>query len=313
MTRARKSDFIRAQRYRVHGLTVFSEFVLPAALGDSAAADKPDVYLRRGFVPQDLSNAVTRGPNWAVEGGRFLLCVPGVARFLMDDGASITMEAEAGEADALVFLMGPAFAVLLYQRGHMVLHASAVCIGGNAVLFCGPSGAGKSTLAAALSLENHAHVVDDVCCITFDAKGKPFVASDGGMHKLWADAVATLGKSDATYLKVRPQLEKFYVEPAHRLGDEALPVAAVYVLREQRPPLVSGICQVGLADAALLLRRNAYRSWLVEKMNLDGRFFEATVNLQRHADVFYLTRPHDLAMMPQVTSWIDTHCRAVAA
>ena len=85
-------------------------------------------------------------------------------RFLMHAGREIIFEAEdAAQHEAAIFLLGSAFGILLHQRGHFVLHASAIVVRGQAVLLCGPSGCGKSTLAAALVDRGYSFVNDDVC------------------------------------------------------------------------------------------------------------------------------------------------------
>ncbi len=53
--------------------------------------------------------------------------------------------------DVATYLLGPVMGFVLRRRGVLALHASAVCIGGQAVALCGESQAGKSTIAAALA------------------------------------------------------------------------------------------------------------------------------------------------------------------
>ena len=51
--------------------------------------------------------------------------------------------------------------LLLAERGDLVFHASAVAVGGRAVLFCAPSGRGKSTLALQAHRLGHGVLSDD--------------------------------------------------------------------------------------------------------------------------------------------------------
>ena len=71
---------------------------------------------------------------------------------------------------------------------------------------------------------------------------------------------------------MRKSLEKFYVEPAE-VFTEPLALGAVYALREARPPHGPGIEQPNVVDAALLLRRNAYRPLLVRRIGPAGELF----------------------------------------
>jgi energy-coupling factor transporter ATP-binding protein EcfA2 len=61
---------------------------------------------------------------------------------------------------------------LLAMRGDLVLHASAVAVGGRAVVFCGPTGRGKSTLALALGQAGHPVLGEDGVAIDLE-RGEP--------------------------------------------------------------------------------------------------------------------------------------------
>src|SRR2546421_132869 len=72
----------------------------------------------------------------------------GVGAFLVRGGREIVVDPAPGvEARVLrLSILGPAFGLLLHQRGRFVLHASAVASGGGVLAFAGGSGWGKSTL-----------------------------------------------------------------------------------------------------------------------------------------------------------------------
>lgn len=299
--------------YRIAGLAVTSEISLPGMLPSGAIGSDADVVIRRAAVPADLVAATSRGPDWAMEEGRFLLVIAGVTRILIGGGREIAfdMEATAEDGDVAIFLLGTAFGILLQQRGHLVLHASAVAVNGRAVLFCGPSGAGKSTLAAALSRQACSFVTDDVCHVAFDAEGRPTVAPDGRMLKLWTDAVDHLSLGRTKGDAVRGRMEKYYVPPTRISEPSGLPLAAVYFLHEAQPPLTVAIERVNVAEAAPLLAANAYRPLLTEKMGLVNSYFFDAAKVWRHAQLFRLTRPRDFAFMPQVVGDLDAHWRAL--
>src|SRR6185436_12200791 len=60
---------------------------------------------------------------------------------------------------------GPATAAILYQRGILPLHASAVLIDGELVAFLAPSGTGKSSLAAAFVTDGAVLFADDLLAV----------------------------------------------------------------------------------------------------------------------------------------------------
>jgi hypothetical protein len=295
------------QFYRVSGLSVASDIALPGLIA-STPERTPQVTIQRGPVPESLPEPSACGPTWQIAGRQFLLRIPDIARFLLNDGSEIVVapESQASAADIPIFILGTVFGILLHQREQIVLHASAVQVNGKAVLFCGASGAGKSTLAAALAQRGYPLVTDDFSMLTADAPGAPLVHPDGRHLKLWAQAIERLDLAPQRGERVRASLEKFYVEP-NEVFTEPLALGAVYALREPRPPHAAGIERPNVVDAALLLRRNAYRPLLVRRMNQKDNYFHAAAMIAHVAGVYFLTRPLDFAKMPEVIASLEAH------
>ena len=82
---------------------------------------------------------------------------------------------------------------------------------------------------------------------------------------------------------------------------------AVYALREARPPHAPGIEKPNVVDAALLLRRNAYRPLLVQRMDQKANYFHAAATIANAVGVFVLTRALDFARMPDVIATLEQH------
>jgi hypothetical protein len=293
--------------YRISGLSVASEIDLPGLIAGTAAR-APQVTIRRGPVPENLPDSSAAGPTWQIAGKQFLLHIPDIARFLLNGGSEIVFapETDEGATDIPIFILGTVFGILLHQREQIVLHASTVVVNGKAVLFCGSSGAGKSTLAAALAQRGHPLVTDDVCTIVADGTAAPLVHPDGRQLKLWTHAIERLDLAHSRGERVRKSLEKFYVEPAE-VFTEPLPLGAVYALREARPPHAPGIEKPNVVDAALLLRRNAYRPLLVRRLDQKANYFHAATTIANSAGIFYLTRMLDFAKMPEVIASLERH------
>jgi hypothetical protein len=297
--------------YTVSGLSVASELALPGliAAGDMPGSD-PDIFIRRGDVPADLDGAEERGPSWQSAPGRFLLDVPGIVRLLLTDGREILFTPADGVApeEVAIFVSGTGFGILLHQRERIVFHASAVRVRDSAVLFCGPSGAGKSTLAAALVDAGYDLVTDDFCGVSMDGNGLPWVEPDGRQLKLWQNSIDRLDLGDRRKAPVRSALEKFYIEP-RAASTATLPLAAIYVLREARPPAVPGILRPNIVDGALMVRGNAYRPAMVRRMKQQPLYFQAAAAISQRAGVFTLTRELNFAKFPAVIGWLEAHWR----
>lgn len=295
--------------YRICGLSVASEIGLPGLIGIPPAP--PQVTIRYGDVPQALAGAQELRATWQMDGDRFLLLIPGIARFLLHAGRAIEVarEADASEADVAIFLTGTVFGILLHQREQFVLHASAVRVGDRAVLFCGASGMGKSTMAAALGRQGYAMVTDDISAIAFDGQS-PAVLPDGRRLKLWADAVDHLDLASRRGDAVRGKLQKFYVEP-ERVDSAPLPVAAAYMLRETRPPDSDGIADTNIVDATLFVRQNAYRPRLLRAMKQNAHYLRHSAGLIAQAGVYVLRRPMDFKAMPDTIARLEAHWRTL--
>jgi hypothetical protein len=297
-------------RYRIAGLTVSSDVEIPGLHAGGPDETSTDVLIVEGPVPDHLADAAASGPNWAMGDRVFLIRVPGIARFQLTGGRSIDyqVERDAAVGDIAAFLTGTVFGILLHQRGLVVLHASGVSVGGQAVLFMGPSGAGKSTLATALAQRGYPLVTDDFCVVGADGAARPMVHPDGRLPKLWAQSIRHLDLSARQGDPVRGRLSKFYVEPPRAAPTpEPLPCGPVYALREARGPIKSGIVRPNIVDAALLLRNNAYRVRLIRQMGQGELYFRLAASIGNAGGVFQLTRELDFAAMPAVIDALERH------
>jgi hypothetical protein len=293
--------------YRVSGLAVASEVNLPGLIpGDPART--ADVTIRRASVPMALADAEAIGPTWQRDANRFLLRIPHIARFLLEDGRSILFEEEqdAEPRDVAVFLSGSVFGILLHQRNHIVLHASAVLVGGKAVLFCGMSGAGKSTLAAALGEHGHPLIADDQCAIEIGEDGVPRIQADGRQLRLWEKSINELGLGDRRGDPMRNRLRKFYVEPV-AASNAAVPIGAVYALLEVRGTQLSDIEQPNVVDATRLLVANAYRPLLVHRLDQREIYFRAAAALAATSGIFRLKRQFGFEEIPATIAMLKAH------
>jgi hypothetical protein len=290
-------------------LDVDSDLVLPGLI--DRPAGPAEVTVRHGDVPENLPNPREDHATYQVEGDRFLLTIPDVARFLLEGGKSITYQlvGDGDAADAAIFILGTAFGILLHQRGDFVLHASAVRVGGHAILFAGSSGAGKSTMAAALVKRGYPMITDDVCAISLKKGDVPRVLSDGRQLKLWANSIERLELADAKGAAVRNKIQKFYVTPS-MTDDTPLPVGAVYLLREARTG-GDTIQVTNFVDATLMLQRNCYRPRLVKALSQGAQYLQASAAVVAKAGVFMFQRTIDFRAMDNVIERLETHWRSL--
>jgi hypothetical protein len=152
---------------------------------------------------------------------------------LVRDGTSITVDPQP-DADENVLrsvILGAGFATLLHQRGHLVLHASAVAIDGRALAFLGAPGQGKSTLALALHARGHALLADDVTAVVFGAS-TPVVVPAYPQINVSPDALVAFSHDPTKHRRVEPALEKRAFPVPERFSDASVPLKNIYVLDE---------------------------------------------------------------------------------
>jgi hypothetical protein len=132
----------------------------------SDAHDTADPLAGDDIVSYDLDDARWYSATATDTGYRMRFHQCGEFEISADLTQVLVRKDPAGRSELLPILMaGTVSAFLLALRGHTVLHASAVSIGGAALAFVGPSGRGKSTLAALLCLAGADLVTDDVLVV----------------------------------------------------------------------------------------------------------------------------------------------------
>ncbi len=294
--------------YCISGLNVACEFALPGAISSQSAADAPDIVVRLGEVPEQLDGGAQLGPNWDMAGENFLLKAPRLARFLIQGGREISIALEDGATvrDASAYVLGTAFGILLHQRGVLVLHGSAIARDGEAIAICGHSGAGKSTLAAALCRQGCCFVTDDLCAISLDHDERPVILPDGRQLKLWQDTIEKLDLAERRGEAVMERFEKYFVAP-QEVAPAPIPLRAIYVLRETRPPLTDGIEVLALPDAMHVLDRESYRPGLRLKMGSRPELVTQSARMLAQVKVVRLTRPFGHVKLPETVRAVLDH------
>lgn len=294
-------------RYLAFGLEIASAVRFPELLEGAGGADveiHQAAPLPRGALGRRTTIETPVGPNeWRLTYGD-------VGVMTVRDGRRIEVAPVHGASRRTVRLavLGQGMAVLLHQRGFLVLHASAVEIAGRAVAFLGDSGSGKSTLAAALHARGHRLVVDDVVAVRIGRQG-PEVYAGFPQLKLWPDALTALGCDAGTLRRVEPGLEKRARRIDGGFADRAvLPLAQLHVVDEGE---AVELTRLRPHDAFLALVRFAYGIQRLEGVT-GIEHFRARSEIVRRAPVYRLSRPWDLAEMRTVVERVEREVEAHA-
>lgn len=266
------------------------------ALGELTPADaddaRPIVSVRRGRVPDALDGAEPSPHGLQASGDTALLNVPGIARFQVVAGHSITVDAapDAAERDVRLFLLGSALGVLVYQRGLLPLHANAVVIDGRAHAVTGPSGAGKSTLAAWFARGGLPVLCDDVCVVRVDEAGVPWAYPGLPRLKLWQDAADALGRDTAGLDRAIEGRDKYHV-PIGTIVADPVPLGGVYTLARADADAAGAIVPLSGADAMSAIIANSYRGHYAQTLGVAPRHFAQCAAIARAVGVHAVTRP----------------------
>lgn len=280
--------------YRLFGLEVASEIDL-GELPVSSGKAPVDVEIVRADLPTLPNGALWR----VVAPGEVLFDFPDIARLRVTDGGRIAVDTTNDATAALRWrLVGPAFGVLLHQRGALPLHATAVRIGGRVIGLVGASGAGKSTLAAALMKRGHALLIDDVSALTVDG-GRAWLAPGSGRFRLLDDARTALDLRQGE--RLAPEGNKFEL-PAGEPASAATPLTALIDLA-----VSDGVSLDQLDPPArlALALRHTYCKELLGAMKLRPQNFAQCSALAGVVPAYRLARPFRFEAMNEAIERLE--------
>jgi hypothetical protein len=207
--------------YTAYNLCIHSQIPLPELVTCEGSSD---VIVRLGNLSSIAPATIDQG-NYCY--GR----VEGVGIFLIQDGQEIVIDPIPGVDESILrpCLLGPALAVLLRQRGLLVLHASSIAVKDGAVAFIGGSGWGKSTLAQAFHAKGYSILTDDVMGIKMGA-AHPVVLPGFPQVKLWPEAAASIEHVPERLPLLHPQTQKLAHYLTGGFCQTPLPLKRIYVL-----------------------------------------------------------------------------------
>lgn len=231
-----------------------------------------------------------------------------VGTFLVRDGKEIIIDPLPGVEERIIRLplLGAVLAVLLHQRGFLVLHASSVAINSSAVAFLGEKGWGKSTMAATLYGRGHNLMADDVVAVDISNPKSPIVLPGFPQMKLWPDAAtSSLGDDPETLPQVHPQAEKRARRVADNFLQKALPLRRIYVLGGGLEPKLRAIQP---QEAIPHLISNSYMARFGKQL-LQG--MEAAIHLRqctsliKDVPIYCLERPCSLPLLSAIAQLVE--------
>lgn len=296
--------------YTAYGLNIHSDFQLSELI---PAQSGGNVRIRLGklndsFLCAELNGAVTRvgdGITVRASAEAFSFHWRGIGKAFVRKGCDVIIEPETGidESDLSPYISGSILAVLLHQRGRMVLHASAVVIGGLAIAFLGEKGAGKSTLAAFLQNRGYMLLTDDLVPVKFVADEVHAIPGFPRI-RLWPDAVKSIGLDPQTLPRINSFINKLSHSCFDNFSNGPVRLDRIYVLVEDSE---IGIEKLGPQESFIEITKNCYLSRYMDATGQTANHFRHCEALVASVPIFKLKRPHDFNLLSEVSLMVEDH------
>lgn len=321
--------------YSAYGLSIGCDFPLPELM-PLEAVPNPDVRVRladscgESLEPLESLECARANPVQAfcrLRRNLAEIAWPDVGRFHLEMGRDVRIEPapEVPETTLRAHFEGPVLSMLLYQRGFLVLHASAAALFDlsdewGAVGFLGYSGDGKSTMAAALHARGHRMVSDDIVAVPLPGAAAPL---DSRFHlyssapaqrfplvfpaypqlRLWPQSVRALGEDASVLPLLYPHQERRVRRVAQGFETAGVPLRALFVLEESENLTLRRFTP---AQAIVQLVQHSYCLNLGDPREAAAQFGKCGA-LAQTLPVFGLQRPKDLSRLAEVAAFIETN------
>jgi len=226
----------------------------------------------------------------------FYLDVPGIAKYLAENGKIVCIEKypKAKNSEVELFLNGSVLGAILHQRQHFPLHASSFNFRDNPIIICGESCAGKCSITAALCLDGAEFLTDDITPLEVH-EGKFFITPISDSLKLWGDTVDTLEINKNELVRIRNDRNKFYwKKSSHPKKCEVKMIIHV----ETGPVQDVQIEEIMGTTKFELLLNQIYRKEYIKAMTVAKKtYFDYIVKLSKSILVYNVIRPEKIHLL----------------
>lgn len=190
------------------------------------------------------------------------------------------------------------------HQGELVIHASAVAVGGRAAAFVAPTGHGKSTLAAAFARAGFPFLTDDGLTLTPD-EGRYLAGPNRPSLRLWQDSEAAVVLGEAVPEECDSEKSRVAASAALPFHDEPVPLGALYFLGpgESAEPRIS---ELSLREALAQLLNHSFVLDVEDRARMT-RHFEALTCLVEAVPSYLLDYAREYDRLPDVIAAVSGH------
>lgn len=205
------------------------------------------------------------------------------------------------------FVADQAIPRAMANEGMFVLHAGAVCVGSQAILFMGESGRGKSTLVASFHAVGVDLIGDDALVVSLSGSNHEVQAVYPSL-RLFRDSIEAIMHTDVKTSAVTDLSSKRRIDIPLSLRTPAAPlrVAALFTIAEPANDAGIRIRRLSIAETCMAAIENSFSLDPSDVTRAQDQLALASA-LARQVPAFELSYPRDFARLPDVRNLILKH------
>jgi len=287
-------------KYKAFRLYITSDVPMPELLPlDDDTSNFPSsniLHIQAGTVPETLGRPA-KLPYLQGDNQQLLFDVKETARFLIRRNSITYMPHPNCDIHTLrIFLLGACMAAVLQLHGYIVLHGNAISTDGKTcTVFVGHSGAGKSTIATWHFQRGAKILTDDVCAITFNDYGKPFVIPSFPQLKIWQHSADLLGINTQGLRQIYAKENKYAITTHAQFSEELLPLQQIFELQTaESHPITHGM------EKLKCLITHSLRYYFLEHLQLNNQYGKLLLRLLNQVKLETVKR-EEIAPLTEVT------------
>lgn len=281
--------------YRVYGLNVKSEILIPELSKLDDSENNIDVEIKYGIVSEEIKEQISKGYNGSYQNQDMWFNISDLAIYHIINGNQVIIEPYKNADNKLikVYILGSVLGMVLLQNNIVAIHGGGIVIDNKGCVFTGDKGAGKSTLTTALRQRGYNFVADDVCSINHSDVNKIYPGF--GYQKLCEDTMEKLGYNCDEYEPFRSDFNIKYIVPAiDDFVDEEVPFEAVFELSVGDVDEVQ-IKEITGIDKMQSLIKNIFRiEMLYYSGGIPPKYFKKCADIAKNIKYYKITRPKDI-------------------